>query len=184
MKAFIAIDIPEALYKSVKRFQSSLNRANIFDATWTIEYHITLKFLGYITAEKQLKNIITKLENISKRNSSFTAELKGIGGFPYKTSPRVVWIGVGEGGDKINALQKMINDEFVKLNFESETTYTNHLTLARVKAITNKPAWLDISKSNENKSFGKFKVNSIKLYESKLRQGRFRYNIVKEFILA
>src|SRR3989338_3710773 len=134
MKAFIAIDIPEALYKSVKRFQSSLNRANIFDATWTIEYHITLKFLGYITAEKQLK--------------------------------------------------KMINDEFVKLNFESETTYTNHLTLARVKAITNKPAWLDISKSNENKSFGKFKVNSIKLYESKLRQGRFRYNIVKEFILA
>ncbi|MBS3064615.1 MAG: RNA 2',3'-cyclic phosphodiesterase [DPANN group archaeon] len=184
MRAFIAIDIPEVLHKSVRKFQSSLDRTQIFNASWTNQYHFTLKFLGNITVEKQLKNIIEKLEIISKRNSSFTAELKGISGFPYKISPRVIWIGIGEGSDRINALQKIINDEFIKLNFENETNYTNHLTLARVNAINNKPAWLDILKSNENRSFGKFKVSSIKLYESKLRQGRHVYEVIRDFNLA
>jgi len=179
MRAFIAIELPDELKKKISDFQNELQTQDFVAANWTSDYHLTLKFFGEIDEHKQ-KEIANILVDIASKTKSFDLELKGVGAFPSQDYVRVLWMGAGYGDDEAKFLQKEI-DEALSEDFEKESNYANHLTLARIKAVKDK---FKLKKFFENKqSFGKFKVSSIKFIKSVLTKSGPVYETLKEFYL-
>lgn len=183
MRTFIAIDLPEELKKKLSEFQDELKKQDLVAASWTSDYHLTLKFLGEVN-EKKLEEIKKNLENICKKTKSFKLELKGIGTFPSEKYIRVLWIGADIGDKQAKDLQKEIDSELVNLSFEKEKRYANHLTLARVKAVKDKNKLKELFEKYKDKSFGTFTVDKIKLMKSTLTPKGSVYETLKEFRLA
>lgn len=180
MRAFIAIELSDELKKKVSEFQAELRKKDFLIGNWTKDYHLTLKFLGEITAEKQ-KEIEKILEEIANETKSFELELSGLGAFPSQDYIRVLWVGAGKGDGQAKALQKEIDERLVTLGFARERNFTNHLTLCRVKVVNDKQM---LQKLFETKiGFDSFEVSEIKLIKSTLTGAGPVYETLKEFKL-
>ena len=163
MRSFVAIEISdENLINSIKKFQSEVK----LDAkpVNSRNLHFTLQFLGEIS-EELVEKIIQTLEQINF--DSFTVNLKGIGGFPRLTSPRIIWIGTDKmGGDQLIQLSRKIEDALKPLGLISDKSFKPHITIFRIKKKIG-----DLTKELESFKefdFGMLRVNSVKLKKSKL----------------
>ncbi|MCX7826067.1 MAG: RNA 2',3'-cyclic phosphodiesterase, partial [Verrucomicrobiae bacterium] len=120
MRLFIAVDISEAVRQAVAAKQSQFKQANA-DVAWVKpeNFHLTLKFLGEVP-DGELADIKAALELAATSHAAFDLELRGMGCFPERGAPRVVWAGVGRGRDALKALAREVE--------EATVSYT-HLTL-------------------------------------------------------
>ncbi len=95
--------------------------------------HFTLHFLGNTPATK-INDLKRCIENIEVKK--FYINLAGCGVFPNSRRPRVIWIGVTEGREKLIALQQQLKSALQERDFPVENrTYSPHLTLSRVKKL-------------------------------------------------
>lgn len=181
MRAFIAIELPKDLKNKLHSFQNELKKQDILEGNWTKEYHLTLKFLGDINEDK-LKEIEKVLADISSRTKKFSLEFKGLSGFPSTDYVRVLWLGVGTGDEEALVLHEEIDDKLSSIGFGKEKRYENHITLCRVKKVSDKTKLKEIFK-NKNE-FGKFEVSEIKLIKSYLTKKGPVYDVLKTFKFA
>ena len=181
MRAFVAIDLPDDLKKKLSDFQKELKKSDILDGNWTKEYHLTLKFLGDID-EAKLKAIEQALADISAKIKKFQLGISGIGAFPSKDYVRVLWVGVGAGDEEALVLHEEVENSLGKFGFETEKEYANHITLCRVKKVSDKKKLKEILEKQTN--FGKFEVSEIKLIKSDLTPEGPVYKVLKVFKLV
>ena len=181
MRAFVAIEPPKDLKNKIHAFQSELKKQDILEGNWTREYHLTLKFLGDIS-ENQLKEIEKVLADISGKTKKFQLELKGIGAFPSKDYIRVLWLGAGIGDEESLVLHEQIDDKLSSIGFEKEKRYENHITLCRVKKVSDKNKLKEILAKNI--SFGKFEASEIKLIKSDLTPTGPVYKTIRSYIFS
>lgn len=137
-RTFIAVELPSSLQSKLGQLQEDLRKSNA-DVSWVKpeNIHITLKFLGNITAEK-IEELKKALDKIAGSSSSFSLKAKGIGVFPKPSFPRVVWVGI-ENQEKLKELALMVEDELSKIGFQKEQReFTAHLTIGRVRSPKNK----------------------------------------------
>ncbi|MBW2964635.1 RNA 2',3'-cyclic phosphodiesterase [Candidatus Woesearchaeota archaeon] len=161
MRLFIAFDVSEEAKRILENTQKQVKLDG--KATLTKEFHLTLKFLGEVPEEK-LDAIKQALEKI--KFEKFDASLDGVGAFPDKRNPRVVWVGL-EPHEKITALQQQVDAEMNKIGFPKEDRFHPHLTLARIKFLNNRKDFenlLDNLKVPESS----FNVSSFSLIKSTL----------------
>ena len=92
--------------------------------------HITLRFLGEVR-DNLLPEIMRSLSALSF--SSFRMHVKGTGAFPSISSPRVIWVGVEEGGDQLKVLHDAVEELVGKYGVSDEREFTPHITVARVR---------------------------------------------------
>ena len=93
--------------------------------------HWTLQFLGDLTDVEMAEACLWTVR-ASARHEAFTLEALGVGAFPSHQRPRVLWLGAGEGGDQLVALQASIEESLASLGFRGENrAFTPHLTLGR-----------------------------------------------------
>jgi 2'-5' RNA ligase len=94
--------------------------------------HITLKFLGEIAPER-----VTELDtNLSRIGGirPFRIKLSRVGAFPNMSSPKSLWIGVGEGGETLGKLARSVAAAAAVSGCEAEKReFHPHLTLARAR---------------------------------------------------
>jgi 2'-5' RNA ligase len=84
----------------------------------------------------------------------------------------------------LNELQKNIEDALEELGFESEKrVFSPHLTLGRIKYVTNSEQFNQIINKYCDKYFQEITINKIILYESILKSEGPIYNPIKEFKL-
>lgn len=127
-RLFVAIDFPEAIKAQLKPLC-----VNLQGAKWVTQHqmHLTLRFIGDVDDE-QLKQIQTGLATI--RAAPFQMRLEGIGQFPPKDKPRVIWVGV-KAEPSLNQLQQKIERVIRESGFEkADHPFSPHITLARCKA--------------------------------------------------
>jgi 2'-5' RNA ligase len=129
--------------------------------------HINLKFLGEVD-EGQTEGIKNALDS-AQGFGSFEVELTGIGAFPNANFIRVVWIGVKS--DKVIALAKLIDGELARVGFNKETSYTPHVTLARVVRKTE-----GVKAMLSEEDFGTQRVEEVHLMKSELSPKGPRYD--------
>ncbi len=131
MRAFIAVEVEsEKLRALQKQFE-------ITGVKLTDHFHITLKFFREIS-EKQAEEIKNRLNEI--KFDQFELEIDGLGTYPSGDYVRVIWVGVKS--DKIYDLQKEIDDKLADM-FPKDTRFSSHITLGRVKFVTDKTLLLD-----------------------------------------
>ncbi len=132
MRTFIAVALPE----QIKSYLAELQKEFIKDLkgiSLVKDYHLTLKFLGYIENEL-LEKVKEKLSAIKFK--SFTFSLDRIGFFPSNKMIRVVWLGINPENDALE-LQSLIDQSMLEYS-PKEKKFKPHITLARVKFLKNK----------------------------------------------
>lgn len=120
MRAFVAVDVGE---------EAAAGRAER-----SAPQHLTLRFLGEIDPAR-VAAISEALEPAVRDVSPFTLTLDGVGAFPSIDRPRVVWIGVTLGADRIRELAARVAQALGNIGFASEREeFVPHLTLLRVRS--------------------------------------------------
>ena len=134
MRAFIAVDLDTAIRQRLAAAQERLRGAGC-----TIKWvrpdrmHLTLKFLGEIDPGA-VGDVADAMAAATEVVAPFELRLLGLGSFPPRGAPRVVWAGVVDASGQLAALHKRLERELGTLGFEGEPrAFRPHLTLGRVK---------------------------------------------------
>ncbi|MCM8809602.1 MAG: RNA 2',3'-cyclic phosphodiesterase [Candidatus Omnitrophica bacterium] len=179
MRTFIGIDLPENIKENLKQVIERLKKIKEAKPVKTENLHITLKFLGEVE-EKDIDKIKEKLKKSTLDFKSFEVEVKGIGVFPSEKKTRVLWVGVQDEGF-LKKLNEKIEQAMNQFGFEKEKDFVSHITVARFKSIPNLNFIKEISEKYNNFLFGKFRVISFQLFESRLMPEGPIYKIVAQF---
>ena len=180
MRAFIAIDLPEALHTALAEAQQNF-RSAARDARWTRPegIHLTVKFLGEIS-DAQTKQVVEALTQIGSFEP-FSIEVKGFGFFPQAQRPRVFWAGV-MAPPALTQLAAQVENRMEKIGFAREDrAFSAHLTLARFQVPRPQPALEAAIAARADTSLGAFNASEFFLFESKLSPQGAQYRKVVRF---
>ena len=125
-RLFVALDLPEAAKEELTALQGGLP-----DARWTPpeQLHLTLCFIGETDGTLFL-DIRDALAEIAA--PAFDLRLKGLGFFPPRQTPRVLWAGVVDNPQLIR-LQKQVATCLRHAGADLERRrFSPHITLARL----------------------------------------------------
>jgi 2'-5' RNA ligase len=172
MRVFVAVELDEALRakaaRTADRLAEALGPGARRAVTWVAEtnLHLTLRFLGEVD-ERVARQV---QERIARPFSTpaFPLALGGLGAFPPAGPPRVLWLGVTEGGPGLLRLHEEIEARLDGLGFEREDRpFRAHLTIGRVKAPLGPSARRAIA-SVPAVDLGRCTIGRVTLFESRL----------------
>jgi 2'-5' RNA ligase len=126
-RLFIAIDFPDVVKESLSNLCFGIPGAKWVSKD---QLHLTLRFIG--DADDGLfADIMDALDDVNA--SRFTLSLKGMGYFPPRKKPNVLWVGM-EQCEELMFLRDSIEKLLEELGLEPEPRkYSPHLTVARLR---------------------------------------------------
>lgn len=133
IRAFIAVDLPETLRTQIARLQKDLGDTGA-DVRWveTQNLHLTLKFIGSVEETDQEK-LVDAVGGALRPFAPFVFHLEGLGVFPRLENPRVVWLGVSEGSQKLEQIAAAVEKACMELGLPGpDHPFTPHLTIGRI----------------------------------------------------
>jgi 2'-5' RNA ligase len=134
VRTFIAIELDEGIRTRLAQATESLRGAGC-KVRWVTpdRMHLTLKFLGEIDPEA-LAAVAAAMATAAAGAGAFQIQVAGLGAFPPRGAPRVVWAGVGDAEGKLAALHGRLDEALAAAGFERDSrAFRPHLTLGRVK---------------------------------------------------
>jgi 2'-5' RNA ligase len=142
-------------------------------------WHLTLRFLGATRAD-QLAVIVQQMR-AAELGPAFAIGFGGLGAFSRPRSARVLWIGLTDGVERMQALARIAEDAARSAGFApEEKSFKPHLTLSRIqpprdvtRAIAGVPP-LEL----------RMPVREVIVFRSHLGGGPARYEAVERFGLA
>lgn len=171
-RCFISVDVSNEVKKEIKRIQNMLPDF-VGKKTEIDNLHLTLKFLGEIEEEK-IEEVKAKLKKV--KLNQFDSMLGEIGVFSENVI-RIVWLHLSN----CERLQKEVDIVLSGL-FEKERRFMSHLTIARVKRVSNKKRFLeDLSRIKLDKI--KFKIKKFEFKKSTLTSKGPIYETLEEYKL-
>jgi RNA 2',3'-cyclic 3'-phosphodiesterase len=126
-RLFIAIDLPEPIKMRLADLCSGLP-----DAKWVKhdQMHLTLHFIGDVD-ESGFVAVKSALTMVAA--SPFSLHLEGVGQFPAKGKPRVLWVGI-KAPPLLTDLYQSIMASLIALSLPPpDHPFSPHVTLARFK---------------------------------------------------
>lgn len=182
MRVFLAVEIDEKLLDEISKVQREFMKCEApVKYVETENLHCTLKFFGEIDDNK-LNDIIEVIEKKIKNHEPFKVNIKKTGVFPNERYVRVLWLGMDD-VEPFSNLQKDLDEDFIKMGFKKERSYTPHLTIGRVKGSRNKEELLSKLKDMGEVEIGEMDISKITLKKSELTPAGPIYTTIKEFNL-
>src|SRR5581483_4007316 len=104
VRCFVAVPVAEPVRRMIVRVQEALRRADA-DVRWVVEgtLHLTLKFCGDLD-EDQVARLGELLAVEAGRWRPMALEYAGVGTFPDRGAPRVVWAGATGDVERLTGL--------------------------------------------------------------------------------
>src|SRR5919109_768108 len=125
MRLFTAVEIGEAAQARAAALLDELRRragrsAPHAKLTWVAaeRMHLTLRFIGEVDAGKGEQIVHALREPIAMR--PFTVHWAGLGSFPPRGAPRVLWIGVQSGREALMAAERQVGARLERLGLAPE----------------------------------------------------------------
>jgi 2'-5' RNA ligase len=138
--------------------------------------HLTLRFLGP-TLPAQIQSLEPRLQTIAAACPPSEAKVAGLGVFPPRGRPRVLWLGVSL-PPPVLALQAACEEAVVGAGFPPETRpFRSHLTLGRWRERAPTP---DLPAAD----LGPLSLETLVLYRSELRREGALYTPLASFPLG
>lgn len=174
-RLFIGVPVPEATRLALSRQIPSFRPGK---PTPLENWHFTLRFLGS-TDPARCAKLIECLRNTSF-GQSFEIEFDRLGAFPTPGRARVVWVGVGNGRDRLERVADRAEAAAVEAGFEPEPRkFSAHLTISRLKQPESIAQFL----AKARKVSATMRATAVILYRSELGRGHSHYSVVAAFPL-
>jgi len=164
-RLFVAIDLPE----STRQLLAGLDPV-IRGVRWTEgdQMHLTLGFFGDVAEALDL-GLREKLGAIEF--GGFFLPIIGIGTFPPKGPPRIIWIGVGKAHPHLFQIHKRVQEAALAVGIEPQLRpWHPHITIARCRDVSAQ-SLRKFLQSNVDLDAGMVRVDAFHLYSSKLTSG-------------
>ena len=161
-RLFVAIDLPE----STKQFLVDLD-PKIRGVRWTeaAQMHLTLGFFGDVSEDVDLV-LREKLSGIEF--GAFFLAITGVGTFPPKGPPKIIWIGVDRGHPHLFQVHKRVQEAALAAGIEPELRpWHPHITIARCRDVAPQSI-RKFLQSNLDLDAGMIRVEAFHLYSSEL----------------
>lgn len=171
MEKRLFIGMPVSSIKTVQKVESWKNnsRMRLNKMNWVKpeNWHITLSFLGDTPSEKidVLKELID--QSFGELNS-FNSKLEGVGVFPNRRDPNVLWLGLNNLQNLKSAYQ-LLGESLIQNGFSfDKKPFKPHLTIARMKYLADKAIIDTLVKDYGQTVFDQVKIDRVVLFESLL----------------
>lgn len=125
IRLFVALQPTEAVRATLAGLSEDVAKVN-----WTPsrQFHITLRFIGEVSAA-QTRQMEEALAHVHVRR--FFLELEGVGGFPPRGRPHVLWAGV-RSHPLLHQLRQRVDDSLLAVDPSLELRpFIPHFTLGR-----------------------------------------------------
>ncbi len=181
----IPIDVDDNGFKPLlERFQRYLSHEKMINWINPEHVHLTLKFIGNVTAE-QVPQIIEKVKSVVARHHRFALDFNRVGLFGSRYDPRVLWLGMNEIPDDLLALENDVLDAFDELGFlRDRQNFVPHLTLGRIKTLCERDYFQKVVQGTTSQSYVCQDVKELILFQSFLYPDGARYKRVASFQLT
>lgn len=164
-RLFVGIKPPDYVTEAVNRVREEESGAMGISWGAPEKLHLTLAFLGEVDSTLQ-PEIFRRLPEANVR--PFYLALEGLGVFPRKGRPQVLWAGLAPADPLLFQLHGKVERILLDLGFEPERRrFSPHLTLARCGAGSG-PAVAGILKKHREFGPAPFQVNECILFASEL----------------
>ena len=180
-RLFLAVDIDQATREAIGAIVSALRQrlGPGVKATWVKpdRMHLTLHF--FADADAPLETRILAALNHPISFCPFTVAFAGIGSFPERGAPRVLWLGVRDGVEQLRQVQDALAQ---RLGMSTERDFTPHLTLARFRERVRQGQLAPVA--DITAAAGPSLIDRVTLYESRLSPAGPTYTRLAEAVMT
>jgi len=192
MRLFVALDIPQDIRGRMASFQASLKNLAP-DVRWVSpeSFHVTLKFIGELPAEK-VESLNRALGSVQALG--FELSFREVGFFPTPKAARVFWLGVHAPSALVD-LARAVDGVIAQFGVaREEDPFRPHITLAR--SGSGRPQRQSGDAPNQRfrriqerlqstppPEFGTMSATEFFLYESRLSPRGAQYTKLERFAL-
>jgi 2'-5' RNA ligase len=171
VRLFVAVELTPpvvaALAACSEALQRRSTRASRARITWVAadHLHVTVRFIGHV--DEARAEAVAGVLRPDVTLTPFELAIEGIGTFPARGAPRVVWAGIARGIEPLGALEAQVSARLERCDVPREARpYHPHVTLARIREShgLRPAAWLE---GLTTRRFGISPVNAITLFESR-----------------
>jgi 2'-5' RNA ligase len=134
--------------------------------------HFTVRFIGAVDAARRAA--VREALAPALPHAPFDLAVAGVGVFPDRPPPRVVWAGLRSGAREMQALAHEVNARLEAILGEEREQLRPHLTLARVKEPRGLRAHALLS-GLEDLALGVTHVEAVTLFESRQTGATLEY---------
>ena len=169
MRTFIAIELDEGIRSRLADAAERLRGAGC-KVRWVKpdRMHLTLKFLGEIDPSA-LDAVALAMATAAEGGAPFRIQVAGLGAFPPRGAPRVVWAGVRDAAGALAEVHKRLDEALGVWGFERETrAFRPHLTLGRVKERRGSERLRAVLEEQAGAEFGVQGVRELVCFRSEL----------------
>lgn len=182
-RLFLAIKIiaSDKFINTICELKQHLKHENI---RWikTENLHLTLRFLGD-TSFDEIQGIIDAITKAIENVKPFNIEILKLGVFGSSYHPKVIWFQIKD-DDVLKNMERKISSELDIVGFRRDRqNFVPHLTIARMKSLTDKNLFKEIIKNYKDKIIQESEVQEVILYESILKRTGAIYKVIQKFDL-
>jgi len=187
-RLFFAFELTQPIRELAAKTQSTLiDRVGRRDVRWTqpVDMHITALFLGNYS-NTRLSTFEACGSAVANAATPFDLTIGGLGRFPERGSPRVLWVGGRE--DEQNPASALIDGLRAYLSdFKLDTkSFKPHITLGYVREDANRLAIERAIEAGRSTNEGTLRVERLVLMQTisdaaRRKSGDARYTIVHTF---
>ena len=126
-RLFVAVDMPEEVRNQLGDMFFGIPGAKWVPAE---QLHLTLRFIGEVDGGvfRDVKDALSTI-----KRPAFTMQLKGLGCFPPRKQPKVLWVGIDK-NEQLLQLRNRVEAELVRAGLPPEQRkFSPHVTLARLR---------------------------------------------------
>jgi 2'-5' RNA ligase len=162
-RLFVALDLPDDVKRSLEPLAKGLG-----DVRWSTpdQQHLTLRFLGEVD-NGTTHDVVDALATVPAL--PFELRLKGLGHFPPRGEPQVLWVGVDRSAE-LKSLKRRIDRALAAVGMRPESRkFAPHVTIARIRAPLSPTRLGTYLMRHSLYRSAAFPISSFHLYSSWLR---------------
>ncbi len=185
MRLFVAAEVPAELRQRLVELQERLRDVPLaLRPVGPAGIHLTLRFIGEV-GQESLESIRAALAAPADASlPRFTLRASGLGVFPERGVPRVLWVALEGELDAATRLAAAVEAALVGCGLAPEVRPFNpHLTVARVRG-AQRGDWRGGLARLSEVSLGELAVDRYHLYQSQLGPGGAAYRKLATWELA
>jgi 2'-5' RNA ligase len=186
IRSFLAFELPLEIKNIVARVSGELRQSTL-NAKWVKvdKIHLTVVFMGNIETG-DIPAIGEGVQKVCQTYGPFDMSLKGIGCFPNRRNPRVLWLGLDGDLEKMSGFRDALQEYLTGFGIKEEKRKLKpHLTLARFR----KPKKMDFKEDQllseyEDLSSSVGSLKELILFKSELKPAGAVYTKVEAWPLT